>query len=246
MGLAFRVTMICILMAGFVNSFTVPLLRNSRHNNVYVITPTELHMTALKPAAMQLMDSGKAFARSGEFLIDLTSQIDLYGGALSQVGALIRNSGDCIAQAAASARFKTGLELVIDELRESATCLTEATLKLKLAVKESAADKNDELARLVGESIEPMDQLAIAMEEAGKSILQRKPVNDVGASLIKCGDYMETLSIQLKGYAPKLQEASDAGQRMAVAAERMREAGYQLTGAIPETNKPKGKGWIKG
>lgn len=99
---------------------------------------------------------------------------------------------------------------------------------------------------LVGESIEPMDQLAIAMEEAGKSVLQRKPVNDVGASLIKCGDYMETLSIQLKGYAPKLQEASDAGQRMAFAAERMREAGYQLTGAIPETNKPKGKGWIKG
>ena len=96
------------------------------------------------------MDSGKALARSGEFLIDLTAQIDLYGGALSQVGALIRNSGDCIAQAAASARFKTGIELVCDELRESATCLSEATDKLKLAVKESKADKNDELARMVG------------------------------------------------------------------------------------------------
>ena len=91
-----------------------------------------------------------------------------------------------------------------------------------------------------------MDELAIALEEAGKSILQRKPVNDVGTSLSKCGDYMETLAIQMKGYAPKLQEASDAGQRMAFAAKRMREAGYQLTGTIPETNKPKGKGWIKG
>ncbi len=151
-GLAFRVTMIGILMAGLVNSFTVPTLRNGKHHQAIGIAPTALRMTALKPAAMSLMDSGKAFARSGEFLIDLTSQIDLYGGALSQVGALIRNSGDCIAQAAASARFKTGLELVCDELRESATCLAEATLKLKLAVKESAADKNDELARLVGTS----------------------------------------------------------------------------------------------
>ena len=99
---------------------------------------------------------------------------------------------------------------------------------------------------LVAESIKPMDDLAIAMEEAGKSIMQKKPVNDVGVSLIKCGDYMETLSVQIKGYAPKLQEASDSGQRMAFAAERMREAGFQLTGATPETAKPTGKGWIKG
>jgi hypothetical protein len=118
------------------------------------------HMTALKPAAMPLMDSGKAFARSGEFLIDLTSQLNLYGGALSQVGALVRNAGDCMAQAAASARFKTGLELVCDELRESATCLTEATLKLKLAVKESSADQNDEFAQLVGTSAECMQKAA--------------------------------------------------------------------------------------
>jgi hypothetical protein len=114
------------------------------------VSSTQYHMTALKPAAMPLMDSGKAFARSGEFLIDLTSQINLYGGALSQVGALVRNAGDCMAQAAASARFKTGWELVCDELRESATCLAEATLKLKLAVKESSADQNEEFAKLVG------------------------------------------------------------------------------------------------
>ena len=67
--------------------------------------------------------------------------------------ALIQSSGDCIAQAAASARFKTGLELVCDKLRESATCLTEAAVKLKLAVKESAADKNNELSGLVGTSL---------------------------------------------------------------------------------------------
>lgn len=107
-------------------------------------------MTALKPAAIPLMDAGKAFARSGEFLIDVTSKIDLYGGALSATGALIRNSGDCIAQAAASARFKTGFELVIDELRESSSQLVEATSKLKLARDEAMADKNKELARLLG------------------------------------------------------------------------------------------------
>jgi hypothetical protein len=63
-------------------------------------------------------DTGKALARSGELLIDLTSSLDMYGGSLSAAGASIRNCGDCIAQAAASCRFKTAAELVIDELRE--------------------------------------------------------------------------------------------------------------------------------
>ena len=63
-------------------------------------------------------DTGKALARSGELLIDLTSSLDMYGGSLSAAGGSIRNCGDCIAQAAASCRFKTAAELVIDELRE--------------------------------------------------------------------------------------------------------------------------------
>jgi hypothetical protein len=62
--------------------------------------------------------TGKALARSGELLIDLTSSLDMYGGSLSAAGASIRNCGDCVAQAAASCRFKTAAELVIDELRE--------------------------------------------------------------------------------------------------------------------------------
>lgn len=107
-------------------------------------------MTALKPAAGPLMDSGKAFARSGEFLIDWTKTWNTYGGALSQTGALIRNAGDCIAQAAASARFKTGWELVCDELREAATCLAEATLKLRMAIQESKLDNDDQMAAMLG------------------------------------------------------------------------------------------------
>jgi hypothetical protein len=98
-----------------------------------------------------LMDSGKALARSGELLIDVTSFLDIYGGGLSAAGAQIRNSGDCIAQAAASCRFKTAAELVCDELRESATCLSEATDKLTLAIEEANADKNFQLAKTIGE-----------------------------------------------------------------------------------------------
>jgi hypothetical protein len=73
---------------------------------------------SLKPAAMPLMDCGKALARSGELLIELTTSLDIYGGSLSAMGANVRNCGDCVAQAAASCRFKTGVELVTDELRE--------------------------------------------------------------------------------------------------------------------------------
>ena len=108
---------------------------------------------SLKPAAIPLMDAGKALARSGEFLIDLTTALDLYGGALSAVGAQIRNAGDCLAQAAASCRFKTGTELVTDELREAATCLKEGVVKLKLAVEEAVTDQDEALAARIGTSV---------------------------------------------------------------------------------------------
>jgi hypothetical protein len=105
---------------------------------------------SLKPAAIPLMESGKALARSGEFLIDVTTGLDLYGGGLSATGAAIRNAGDCVAQAAASCRFKTAGEVVSDELREAATCLIEGTDKLKLAVDEAKADNDDKLTAQIG------------------------------------------------------------------------------------------------
>lgn len=109
------------------------------------------HMS-LKPAAVPLMDAGKALARSGELLIEATDQEPLnnYGGGLSSAGAQIRNAGDCIAQAAASCRFKTGTELVTDELREAATCLEEASSKLRLAVEEANSDQDERLAVTIG------------------------------------------------------------------------------------------------
>ena len=96
------------------------------------------------------MASGKGMARSGELLIDLSSSLGLYGGGLSAAGAQIRNSGDCVAQAAASCRFKTAAELVCDELREGATCLLEATDKLKLAREEANSDDDPKLAAAIG------------------------------------------------------------------------------------------------
>ena len=105
---------------------------------------------SLKPAAVPLMDSGKALARSGELIIELTTALDIYGGGLSAVGAQIRNAGDCIAQAAASCRFKTASELVVDEIRESATCLNEASIKLQTAIEEANVDNNIKLAKILG------------------------------------------------------------------------------------------------
>ena len=108
-------------------------------------------LMSLKPAAAPLMDSGKALARSGELLIEATSKMGLYGGALSAVGANVRNSGDCVAQAAASCRFKTAAELVTDELREASTCLLEGVDKMKQAAEEARTDKDEALAKRIGE-----------------------------------------------------------------------------------------------
>ena len=115
-----------------------------------VPTTTTCCFMSLKPAAIPMMDSGKALARSGELIVDLTTALDLYGGALSAAGAQIRNSGDCVAQAAASCRFKTGTELVCDELREGATCLAEAAAKLTQATEEAQVDSNSNLASELG------------------------------------------------------------------------------------------------
>lgn len=42
---------------------------------------------SLKPAAVPLMDAGKALARSGELLIEVTDkELENYGGGLSAAG----------------------------------------------------------------------------------------------------------------------------------------------------------------
>jgi hypothetical protein len=93
---------------------------------------------SLKDIAIPLMNSGKALARSGELLIEFVAQSTYFEntGNLAAAGAQVRNSGDCIAQAAASCRFKTGVELVTDELREAATCLATGASKLQAAVED--------------------------------------------------------------------------------------------------------------
>jgi hypothetical protein len=121
-----------------VSSFKVKSEASKSSTNIFrlhaVVSKTNGPSSSLKPAAIPLLDAGKAFARTGELLIDLTTALNLYGGALSAVGAGVRNAGDNIAQAAASCRFKTANELVIDEIREAATSLAESTAKLQLAV----------------------------------------------------------------------------------------------------------------
>jgi len=127
------------------HGFVAKTARPSMHRAV-----PSLHMS-LKPAAIPLMDAGKALARSGELLIEVTDkELGNYGGGLSAAGAQMRNAGDSIAQAAASCRFKTGAELVTDELREAATCLEEASSKMRLAVEEAYADKDERLAITIG------------------------------------------------------------------------------------------------
>jgi len=190
------------------------------------------------------MDSGKALARSGELLIDLTTSLDLYGGSLSATGANIRNCGDCLAQAAASCRFKTAAELVIDELREGADCLREGGTKLSTAVKESEVDEEYELMGKIEEMIAPTKRAAACLEEAGAAIMQRTSLDVVGKHLIDCGEAIAVLSMKVGALDPSSSEGTLAGERMLYASQQMIVAGKELTGEKVE--KPKGKSWLKG
>lgn len=199
---------------------------------------------SLKPAAIPLMDSGKALARSGELLIDLTTSLDLYGGSLSATGANIRNCGDCLAQAAASCRFKTAAELVIDELREGADCLREGGDKLSLAVEESKVDGDTQLMINIDNMIIPIRRASVCLEEAGASIMQREAVDVVGKHLISCGEALELLSAKVEALDPSSGDGTLSAQRMMYAGQQMILAGKELAGEKKE--KPKGKSWLKG
>jgi hypothetical protein len=213
---------------------------SSRATSRQISTTTALQ-NSLKPAAMPLMDSGKALARTGELLIEVTTALDLYGGALSAVGAEMRNGGDAVAQAAASCRFKTGMELVTDELRESGTCLQEGSRKLQLAIQEAQQDELPMLALTIEKMMDPMRVAGEALEAAGAGIMQRAPVAQAGKKLEEAGAQLATISSLL----PSLHESAElAGQRLAFAAERMTLAGQELQGVQA---KPKGgKSWLKG
>lgn len=182
--------------------------------------------------------------RSGEVLIELTTNLDIYGGALSASGACIRNCGDALAQAGASARMKTGLEIVIDELREGADCLKEGSVKLTSAVDESNVDEDFELSKRVQAMIEPTQQAALRLEEAGASIMQRQSIKVVGSHLIACGESIQMLSSRVLALSPDDKDAKLSSQRMNYCSEQMIIAGEELAGITRE--KPKGKSWLKG
>lgn len=247
--------------ASAVGAFVVPRTASgtsstpstSTSTSTFHLAPSSRHITSrasfvlqmsLKPAAVPLMDSGKALARSGELLIDLTSDLEIYGGALSAVGALIRNSGDSIAQAAALCRFKTGAELACDELREGATCLTEACDKLQQAITEGETDDDADLVQKLKPMIQTMETAGVALEEVGKGIMMKSPLAEIGGRMAACGTQLEQLSAQILELSPEASNGQISSQRMGYAAEKMIEAGNELMGT-PKT-KAKGKGWLKG
>jgi hypothetical protein len=205
---------------------------------------------SLKPAAEPLLASGKALARSGELLIDLTAtaDMDMYGGGLSATGANIRNAGDCIAQAAASCRFKTAMELVCDELREAGTCLLEnGNDHLRKAVDDASVDGNVELKSILERMIPIMLTSGQALEDAGAGVMKKESVVDIGKNMVLCGDALEQLAMQIgtiQTATSSSQEGQDSKGRMLYAAEMIKLAGNNLMGAQPESKK--GKGWLKG
>lgn len=220
--------------------------------------------SSLKPAAIPLMDCGKALARSGELLIEYTRTLELYGGALSGVGANIRNAGDCLAQAAASCRFKTGTELVIDEVREAATCLLDSVEKLQLAAEEADADHDPILAQLCQQFRIPMHTGAITLEAAGANLLLHQSLVTVGTALMDTAVQLDVISQVLHELATMNSEKNDtdadesnnkttgdpdgllSAQRMAYAADRLQLAGTELCGDEEKPNKPVGRAFLKG
>ena len=233
------VAALLLAAVSFANAFLSP----NYHPTTIKKSHTILH-NSLKPAALPLLDAGKALARSGELLIDLTTALDLYGGSLSSTGAQIRNAGDSVAQAAASCRFKTGAELVTDELREAATCLAEGVVQAKRAVEEAGVDESKELQVAIQAMVEPLQCTADSLEASGARILQRATPLQVGMELSKAGVSLGVLAGALRQLSPNKEEAQTGAQRMTYASEQMILAGNNLQGI--KSKAAPGKSWLKG
>lgn len=250
-----------LLQLSQITSFTITPQTHlqSNTNNAYsnIIRTTHTKLYSLKPAAIPLMDAGKALARSGELLIDYTStsEYNLYAGGLSNTGASIRNAGDCVAQAAASMRFKTAGELVCDELREAATCISDGNNeKLPKGVDDANVDGYGVLAGKIEKLIPSMDCVGVQLEMAGERIMKMDNVGNIGSCLVESGEGLMQLAMGIQ----KLGDEFDAGveenqksidavklssNRMLFAAEKMKEAGNNLKGV--QKPKKKGKSWLK-
>ena len=264
--MAILLSLTLLLQLSQITSFTITpqtqlqLNTQNAYKNIIQTTSTTHHtkLYSLKPAAIPLMEAGKALARSGELLIDYTStsEYNLYAGGLSNTGASIRNAGDCVAQAGASMRFKTAGELVCDELRESATCISEGNNeKLPKGVDDANVDGYSVLAGNIENLIPSMECVGVQLEMAGERIMKMDSVANIGSCLVESGDGLTRLAMGIQ----KLGEEFDAGvqenqksidsvksssNRMLFAAEKMKEAGNNLKGV--EKPKKKGKAWLKG
>jgi len=237
------------------STFAFRQLHRSSHR------PTCVALFSLKAAAIPLLSSGKALARCGEVLIEYTTSLDVYGGSLSATGASLRNAGDSVAQAAASCRFKTGAELVSDELREAATCIIEGTKLLPQAIEEAREDNDEVMACTLGSMELPMKQAGVALEAAGAAVMQHGSgayLHIVGERFVACGESLRSISelileLPVLPIKFKLRPAESDGnaleltklcsQRMQYSARKMIEAGNNLLGV--EKEKPTGKSWLK-
>ena len=77
------------------------------------------------------------------------------------------------------------------------------------------------------------------MEQAGAAIMQRKPLTEVGAYLVNCGQEMKQLATCIEALAPTTQEAQESGQRMSFAADQMIVAGTELTEPLQKKDPTK-------
>ena len=94
-------------------------------------------------------------------------------------------------------------------------------------------------------TIQPLSESAILLEAAGAGIMQRLPLSQIGANLHDSGLNLEDLATRVTNLAPDIAEAAESSNRMAYAAEKMKEAGDNLRGTKLK-KVVKGKSWIKG
>lgn len=116
---------------------------------------------------------------------------------------------------------------------------------LKKAADDAQVDELLELKGCIVNDIMPhMLTGGVSLEKAGAGIMKREKLVDIGQHLVDAAGDLELLGLGIQKIDGELEETKVSGQRMLYASVKMKEAGNNLMGIMPEPKK--GKSWLKG
>mmetsp|Transcript_20480 Transcript_20480/g.47395 ORF Transcript_20480/g.47395 Transcript_20480/m.47395 type:complete len:239 (-) Transcript_20480:470-1186(-) len=169
-----------------------------------------------------LTKGGKSFEKCGEKFVQFAEEFEGEGQAFAQVGALLRNAGGHLAQAAANIGSESGKPMAIAELRQSASCFDEAREILKES--DYKKDRYKPLPYLIKTELPvPLDRLMKSIQDAAECLEAGGPREDMSRAFGNVSEGVHCLSAAMCTLDRNEFHLVESGKHVALAAQSLRD-----------------------